>query len=165
MKLLARVNNQTVPVEVTRTGETFTVVVGERRYTVDVRSVLPGTYSLLIENRAHEAVVQRQPESRVVHLNGSVFAVDLADPRQRSGRRSAPGEASGRRAVKAPMPGKVVRVLVRAGDAVKYNQGLLVLEAMKMQNEIKAPKAGHVHQVAVEPDTAVNAGDLLVVIE
>lgn len=165
MKLTAKIANQTLPVEVTREGETFIVVIDSRRYTIDARAVAPGAYSLRIDNRMYEAVVVRQNEVHLVHMDGTVTPVELADDRQRRGRASSHGAASGRRTVTAPMPGKVVRVLVRDGDTVEHNQGLLVLEAMKMQNEIKAPKAGRISQIAVSPDKAVNAGDLLLVIE
>ncbi|MBC7929115.1 MAG: biotin/lipoyl-binding protein, partial [Rubrivivax sp.] len=71
----------------------------------------------------------------------------------------------GRAQINAPMPGKVVRVLVEAGQAVEAGAGLVVVEAMKMQNELKSPKTGTVSEVRVEPGATVNAGDVLVIIE
>jgi len=65
----------------------------------------------------------------------------------------------------APMPGKIVKVLVAEGASVEVNQGLIVIEAMKMQNEVKSPKTGIVKKIGVQETTAVNAGDLLVIVE
>jgi biotin carboxyl carrier protein len=89
------------------------------------------------------------------------------DPRQWRSQKTARGggvEAEGRQEIKAPMPGKIVRVLAKAGDAVEAGQGLLVVEAMKMQNEIKAPKTGKVEKVLVAEGQAVNAGETMAVI-
>jgi biotin carboxyl carrier protein len=86
------------------------------------------------------------------------------DPRSWSGRRHAGSEAEGRQQIVAPMPGKIVRVLVIAGDRVEAGQGLLVVEAMKMQNEIRSPKSGTVESVQVEEGQAVNAGEVLCVV-
>ena len=81
--------------------------------------------------------------------------------------RARPGDASarGERRVSAPMPGRIVRVLVRAGDAVAAGQPLVVVEAMKMENELKSPKAGRVKEVSVAEGTSIEAGRLLVVVE
>ena len=90
--------------------------------------------------------------------------MEVFDPRNlRAG-----GQASaqpGRQRISSPMPGKVVRVLVVPGDAVEAGQGLVVVEAMKMQNEMKSPQAGHVVEVHTQADATVAAGDILIVVE
>jgi biotin carboxyl carrier protein len=91
------------------------------------------------------------------------FVVD--DPRSLRGRRAKEDGATGPRAVKAPMPGRVVRVLVSEGDEVVEQQGVVVIEAMKMQNELKVPKAGRIAKVAVTVDTTVSAGEVLIIVE
>ena len=97
-------------------------------------------------------------------VNGRRLTVELEDPRDR--RSSREGISShGNRQVRAPMPGKVVRVLAAIGDEVEEGRGLVVVEAMKMQNEMKSPKAGRVVEIRVAPGAAVTAGDVLVVIE
>ncbi len=85
----------------------------------------------------------------------------VADPRGWRGRRHGVLEAEGRQQIAAPMPGKVVRLLVQAGDAVEVGQGLLVVEAMKMQNEIRSPKNGRVEKLFAREGQAVNAGEIL----
>jgi biotin carboxyl carrier protein len=99
-----------------------------------------------------------------VVVNGRAFAVEVFDPREMRARKSA-GAGEGRQNIAAMMPGKVVRVLVAQGDEVEAGQGLIVVEAMKMQNEMKSPKAGRVIEVKTKPDATVAAGEILMVIE
>ena len=120
-----------------------------------------GAVSLLIGGRSYR-VEPGAPGELVV--NGRPIAIEVLDPRALRARKS--GEAStGRQEISAPMPGKVVRVLVSAGDQVEQGQGLVVVEAMKMQNEMKSPKAGRVVDVRARPDAAVLAGETLIVVE
>jgi biotin carboxyl carrier protein len=93
-----------------------------------------------------------------------VFHVGVFDPRELRGRRSAANN-SGPQAVIAPMPGRVIRVLVEPGQEVAADEGLIVVEAMKMQNEMKAPRAGRVAAVKTAAGATVSAGDVLLVIE
>lgn len=97
-------------------------------------------------------------------VNGRSMAVEVFDPRDlRTGGKAK--ASHGRQEVTAPMPGKIVRVLVNAGDAVEEGQGLVVVEAMKMQNEMKSPRAGRIAEVRTSADSTVAAGEVLVVIE
>lgn len=121
----------------------------------------PGVMSLVIEGRQYRCVL----DGDGVLVDGKRFGFEINDPRSLQGRRSAGGGAAGPRAVKAPMPGRVVRVLAAAGDEVAEQQGVVVIEAMKMQNELKSPKAGRVVRVAVAVGDAVGAGDVLAVVE
>lgn len=99
-----------------------------------------------------------------VWVNGHLLSMQVFDPRDlRTGQGSA--ASHGRQEIAASMPGKVIRVLVAAGDAVEEGQGLIVVEAMKMQNEMKSPKAGRVAEVRARPDATVGAGEILVVVE
>jgi biotin carboxyl carrier protein len=126
-----------------------------------------GIFSILLAGRAFEARVARQgPDENelLVRCAGRDFRVQVRDPRSwRAGRRGAL-EATGPQQVVAPMPGKVVRLLVSAGDTVEAGRGLLVVEAMKMQNEIRAPKSGRVERVLVAEGQAVRNQETLVVI-
>src|SRR5208283_425484 len=92
------------------------------------------------------------------------FAVEVRDPRSLRGRVRAGGD-HGPRKIVAPMPGKVVRLLVHPGDNVEAGVGVAVVEAMKMQNEVKSPKKGIVQKVFVSAGAAVNAGDVLMIVE
>jgi biotin carboxyl carrier protein len=129
-----------------------------------VREVEPGVYSVLLDGRSFEVRATLAPDGLRVEVGSKRFAVEVRDPRNAiRGSRAALG--SGRKNISAPMPGKVVRLLVREGDAVDSGQGLVVVEAMKMQNEMKAPRAGRVAEVRVCDGDTVTAGDTLVVLE
>ncbi len=128
-----------------------------------VREVEPGVYSVLLDDKSFEVRVIAAPEGLRLELDGRRFIAEVRDPRDRS-RKSASALGTGRQNIAAPMPGKVIRVLVQEGDAVEIGQGLVVVEAMKMQNEMKALRAGHVVDVRVRDGDTVGAGDTLVVI-
>lgn len=120
-----------------------------------------GTWSVLIDGRSYAVAILGAGE---VSVNGRVFHVDVFDPRELRGRRSAT-DTSGPQAVTAPMPGRVIRVLVDPGQEVAASEGLIVVEAMKMQNEMKAPRAGRVAAIKTVAGATVSAGDVLLVIE
>jgi biotin carboxyl carrier protein len=101
----------------------------------------------------------------LIGLEGRTVAVTVNGRRSRRGSAEGGSQAHGVQAVTAPMPGRVVRVLVRPGDEIAARQGVIVVEAMKMENELRSPKAGKVKDVTVSPGTSVEAGRVLVVIE
>lgn len=136
-------------------------VVDGKTIAANARMLQSGVMSLVIEGRQYRCVL----DGDGVLIDGRRFAFEVNDPRSLLGRRSAGGGAAGPRAVKAPMPGRVVRVLAAVGDEVAEHQGVVVIEAMKMQNELKSPKAGRVVRVAVTVGDAVGAGDVLAVVE
>jgi biotin carboxyl carrier protein len=149
MKLLAKVNDTELQFDLE--GELTRMSVNE---------VEPGLYAILRNSRSLQArVIEGQ-----VEIGGHTFRVDVRDPRERTGKGAGAG-AAGRQNVVAPMPGKVIRILVSQGDMVEAGQGLIVVEAMKMQNEMKAPKAGSVAQVKVSEGATVAVGETLLVIE
>lgn len=131
----------------------------EREFSL--RTLQPGKYSVLIEGRSYAVTLDAENELLV---NGRTLAIEVFDPRETRGRRSA-GEGHGRQSIAAPMPGKVVRVLVAPGDEVAAGQGLIVVEAMKMQNEMKSPAAGRVVELRTQANATVAAGEVLVIIE
>jgi len=138
-----------------------------REFRPDLLQVDPGLYSLLIGGRSFEIDVLELADALMVLVDGQPFRVEIQEERERR-LRAAGGKGevkAGKRVVTAPMPGKVVKVLVRPGDAVRAGDGIVVMEAMKMENELKASAAGSVKEVRVEEGRAVNAGDVLVVIE
>jgi biotin carboxyl carrier protein len=120
-----------------------------------------GVFTVLIDGRSYEAMVTAPGHVRV---NGVPFEIEVIDPRglQGRGRRAS---SDGPQNIAAPMPGKVVRVLVAAGDSIEAGQGLVVVEAMKMQNEMKSPKAGRVAEVKTAAGATVFAGEILLVID
>lgn len=121
------------------------------------------TYSLLIGGRSIEVTLEENPGGTLLRTAGREFQVEVIDPRAWRRGRGSGIELEGRQQLVAPMPGKIVRVLVAAGQQVDSGQGLLVIEAMKMQNEVRSPKTGTVERVAREGQT-VNAGEVLAVV-
>ncbi len=126
--------------------------------------VEPGVYSVLLDGASYEVRLIETSRGLSAEVDGRRFAVEVSDPRDTS-RSSRALLGFGRQNVAAPMPGKVVRVLVNVGDSVDVGQGLVVVEAMKMQNEMKAARPGRVTEVRARAGETVGAGDTLVILE
>jgi len=153
-------------VQVTRDGGRLVVDVDGRRHVLDAAATEPGRWSLLFDERheSHEVLVRNgQPGAWVVHVDGAVVPVRLLDPRRRD---ASPGGGSDSGVVRivAPMPGKIVKVLVQTGVLVAARQPLVIVEAMKMENELRAPRPGTVTDVLVSEGALVEAGAPLVTI-
>jgi biotin carboxyl carrier protein len=131
---------------------------------VDAVLVRPDVLSLRIGSMAYEVKSEQAANNLHVWVGSERFAVEVRDPRSLRGRIRS-GDEHGPRRIVAPMPGKVVRLLVREGDEVQPGAGVAVVEAMKMQNEIKSPKKGTVQKILVNEGAAVNAGDVLAIVE
>ena len=117
--------------------------------------------SVLLNGRSYRV---SKGAGKEIWVNGRLLAMEVFDPRDmRPGQGASANQ--GRQQIAASMPGKVIRVLVAAGDTVEEGQGLVVVEAMKMQNEMKSPKAGRVAEIRARPDATVGAGEILVVVE
>jgi pyruvate carboxylase subunit B len=158
------VNDETRVVEVSGTDGRYRVTAGDEAWEVDARLTAQGIYSLLIDGVSYVADVVDRDGACVVEVGGERYEITVEEQtrhiiRTRGG---ATGEARSR-TLTAPLPGKISRVAVRPGDSVRAGDTLLVIEAMKMENEFKAAGAGTVAEVRVEPGQAVNAGDVLVV--
>ncbi len=139
-------------------------VSGTARGQADVREVEPGVYSILIAGRSYEVRIEPGAEGYYAGVNGRRYAVEVRDPR-RLRRARHPAGPEGRQKISSPMPGKVVRVLAQAGEDVAAGQGLIVVEAMKMQNEIRSPKAGRVVTMLAQEGAAVAGGETLAEVE
>jgi biotin carboxyl carrier protein len=131
-----------------------------REREVSVETPQPGVYSVLLDGRSYDARV----DNGAVIVCGHRFEIEVRDPRRYS-RQSAAGAHGGVQRVAAPMPGKVVRVLVSVGDVVEAGQGIVVVEAMKMQNEMKAARPGKIASISVHAGATVTAGEVLASIE
>jgi biotin carboxyl carrier protein len=175
------INSRTRRVDVERAAAAFIVTVDGRRRVADV-TMMNGLWSVILDGsgadsgvrHSYEVAVAEQPHGSgrlTVHVNGRIVSARVARPRRTSarGRHDAgPGSVgtdAGPQPVIAPMPGKVVKVLVAQGDIVAARQGVVVVEAMKMENELRAPKAGTVVRVDVSEGSSVDAGAVLVLIE
>jgi len=161
MKFEIKINGATRAVEFD--GSTMECAVDGRKIDADAALVSPGVFSILLGGRSFEVSVEKSGERLVVRTAGAEFCVEIHDPR--SWRRGHGGsvELEGRQQVASPMPGKIVRVLAVPGQKIETGQGLLVIEAMKMQNEIRSPKSGIVERLAREGQT-VTAGEILAII-
>ncbi|HVN18199.1 MAG TPA: biotin/lipoyl-containing protein [Dongiaceae bacterium] len=133
---------------------------------VDVDAVLarPNVLSVRIGNLAYEVKCERVGRDTHIWVGSQRFAPEVRDPRSLRARSRA-GDEHGPRKLTAPMPGKVVRVLLRQGAEVEAGTGVVVVEAMKMQNEVKSPKKGTIQKIVVSEGAAVNAGDVLAIVE
>lgn len=152
-------------------GARAAVEVDGRPYEVEVREVGDGQYLLLLDNRVSRVRVENQHGSRAasglfdVALGGHSYELTVIDPKRLRSGETAAAQSAGAAHIISPMPGKVVRVLVEAGAQVEAGEGVVVVEAMKMQNEMKAPKGGTVVSIDAEVGATVSAGDVLAVIE
>ncbi len=167
MSYLASSGGREHRLDVRQVGEGVAVRLDDREFLVDLLRVNTGLYSLIIDGRSYEIDVLETEGAHVVLVNGQPFQVEIQDEQERR-LRAAVGKGEtrlGKRVVTAPMPGKVVKLLVKPGDAVSPGDGVIVVEAMKMENELKAPAAGTVREIRVEEGKAVGGGDVLVVIE
>ncbi|MCB0215309.1 MAG: biotin/lipoyl-binding protein [Caldilineae bacterium] len=165
MKYIASVDGRDLEIDVDRAGE---VTLDGQTLVADLRAIGGSqTYSLLLENRSYELFVERRPGGYEVMIAGDRFSVDVEDARlkQLKAMGGETHDAAGGAVLTAPMPGLVVKLLVGAGDTVEENQGVLILEAMKMENEIRSPCVGLVRSVSIVPGQTVNQGDVMVVIE
>jgi biotin carboxyl carrier protein len=152
-------------VELERDEGRWKITLDGHAVNADAVQLDPNTLSLLFDGHSYEIRISSSAGG-VLRLQTGLqeFTAEVADPRAWRGRRHGVLELDGRQQVVAPMPGKVVRVLVEVGDKVEAGQGLLVVEAMKMQNEIRSPKGGTVERLHVKEGQPVNAGDALCIV-
>ena len=166
MKYEIVINGKQRSVEFTsRTNEEPRVqfIVDGRLVEADAIRISRGAYSILMAGQSVEVTSEESSDGLHVCTDGREFHIKIFDPRSWRRGRGGGIELEGRQHLVAPMPGKIVRVLVAAGQQVNAGEGLLVIEAMKMQNEIRSPKSGTVEKLAREGQT-VNAGEILAIV-
>jgi biotin carboxyl carrier protein len=170
MKYEVLIDERSYQVELERTASGYECKVDGEPFTLDVVTTAPNTLSILHQGRSFEVTREVARESSStgethIRVGAQHFRAEVRDPRSLRSRRAHSTAGTGPARICAPMPGKVVRLLAAEGDEVEAGQGLVVVEAMKMQNEIQSPKPGKVAKIAVREASAVNAGDLLVIVE
>lgn len=163
MKFAAKVGEAVHDIEVTRLDADYVVTLNGVEHVVDARKLEADFYSILYEGKSYEVSVESAGPKYLVRHGAYEQVVELADA-SRGGREEL-HKRSGPESIDSVMPGKVVRVLVEPGAEVQAGQGLVVVEAMKMENEISAPRAGRVKSVEVIPGQNVETGARLVVLE
>jgi biotin carboxyl carrier protein len=164
VKLQIEIAGEKRQVELAQAGERAIWRIDGQRIEADAVAVSPGTYSILMNGKSFEVRVESLGAELRAITAGRYLRVAIQDEREWRRNRGGSVEAEGRQQVLAPMPGKIVRVLVSTGDSVRAGQGLLVVEAMKMQNEIRAPKSGTIDRVRVVEGQTVNAGEVVVIV-
>ena len=160
-------SKEQVPVDIEDQGSgRYLLTINGARHLVDAVPLDHGAVSLLIDGRSYDVELDEVGDEVQVLVDGQVLTVDVADERALRLRAGAAGfTVTGKVTLTAPMPGKVVRVLVAPGAAVTEGQGLVVVEAMKMENELKSPKAGTVVEVFAKEGSAVEANAKLLTVE
>jgi biotin carboxyl carrier protein len=144
---------------------TYRVKLGDKTYDVDLRKTHGSSFLALVGNRAFDFSISADGDDLLMISRHGVNRVTLVDTRRRRLETGGGRVISGRVELKAMMPGRVVNVLVKPGDEVAADQGVLVVEAMKMENELKTPKAGKVLEIRVSVGQAVEKGEILALIE
>ena len=157
--------SQKVTVEIANAGGKRKIRLGDTEILCDWVRLADGHYSLILDGRVFDLMVNLDTDTCKVMSRAGTYSFRITDPRRSETLPHSEEGLPGLQRVCAEMPGKIIRVLVQEGEPVTYDQGLLVLEAMKMQNEIRSPKNGIVKEIGVAGETTVNTGDFLLSIE
>ena len=167
MAFIATLGEQTYTVEIEEIGKAlYRVSVDGNEFLVDGKKTGRTNYSLIVDNRSFETEVDHAEDEYRVLVDGRSYHVHLVDERRMRVGGAQPGiELQGRQKVSVPMPGKVIAVLVSEGDTVEKGQGLVIVEAMKMENEVRSPIAGEIKEIKVKPGDAVEGGAILLIVE
>jgi biotin carboxyl carrier protein len=156
-------------VTVQKTGDGFAVTVDGRHWQVDAARIDAHTLSLLVDRvvsrKSYDVVATPDPATKQLTVYVGSTAVSVARNGRRRGKKEGSAAGAGPQRVVAPMPGKVVRVLVRPGDAIRARQPLVVVEAMKMENELRAGRDGTIAEIHAKEGASVDAGALLIIIQ
>jgi biotin carboxyl carrier protein len=139
--------------------------IGDRVYSLDVRRLEPDSYMFFLNTNVHECRVSGSNNTFDVSIHGRNYSIAIVDPKRLRSGQDSDRHHHGVADIVAQMPGKVVRVQTETGATVQKGAGVIVVEAMKMQNEMKSPRDGIVISINVKPGDTVNAGDVLAVID
>jgi biotin carboxyl carrier protein len=166
VKLEFEIDGRITAAEFTVTNGTAQLRVGEQTHEASVNQPEPGFFVVQLNNRVFRCALEKSPSGETeVIVNSQRIPVTVRDKKRLRGIAGGSAGATGKVSLISPMPGKIVRVMLSAGDEVAANQGVLIVEAMKMQNEVLSPKAGKVAEMRVTEGQTVNAGETLAVIE
>lgn len=143
----------------------YSILLDGQPCSADAHLLQPNILSLLIAGRSYRILFDARPGGKAIVLGERRISYRINDPRSLRSRTNVDTSDTGARPIVASMPGRIVRILVKAGEPVEAQQGLIVVEAMKMQNELKAPRSGNVTRIVVEVGATVQAGDVLLIIE
>ena len=159
------IGEKTRQVELVRSGPNWLCKIDGRSFPLDVTALQTNMLSILVDGKSYEVKQEITAGETGIVVGRQQFGAIVRDPRSFRSRRRADAGGLGPRKVSAPMPGKVVRVLVQVGEHVDVGQGVVIIEAMKMQNELKSPKKGVVKKLHAPEGVLVEAGQTLAEIE
>ncbi len=169
MKLTAELNNEKYEVEIMRgDGLNLTAEIDGRAYELEASEPEPNVYLFKHQNKIYQIFVSpngKSGEPFAVNVGNQNYEIKIYDPKRLRGSGAVGGQTTGASEIKTAMPGKVVRVLAEVGAEIKQGDGVIIVEAMKMQNEMKSPKDGVIREIRFAEGATVNAGDVLAVIE
>jgi biotin carboxyl carrier protein len=166
MKLQAELNNEKHNVEIRRDGDRFFAVVDDRTYELEASEPEPNVFLLKHEGKIYEIYISPVVSGTShVRIGSNEFDITIHDPKRLRSSGSGHEQGEGMAEIKTAMPGKVVRLLVESGTEVKKGDGVVIVEAMKMQNEMRSPKDGVVKEIRASEGSTVNAGEILAIIE
>ncbi len=166
MKYIATISGKQIPVGIERKGGKFQLTIGDRSFTVDSIRTGPQSLSLIIDGLSCEVGLERAGNSYTVHFFDHTVDLELVEEGKfHASEIPGPASHTGPVRMPAPMPGKIVKVNVHEGDRVQEGQSLIIMEAMKMQNDIKAPRSGVVSRIHAKEGEPVSMSQILVVLE
>lgn len=166
MKLELIIGGRTIDAEFSMSDGTALLTFDGRTHEADISEPEPDLFVAIIDGKVHRCTIEKLPsgETEAV-INGKRIPVAAFDKKHLSSKPGAGGPGSGKISLIAPMPGKVVKVLLNQGDEVAANQGVIIVEAMKMQNEVQSPRSGKVIEIKVTEGQTVNSGEVMAVVE
>jgi len=166
LKLEIEINGQTNDAELIIRNGGAQLRLGDLTHRAEISQPEPGLFIVQINNHIYRCSMEKLPGGGTEAIvNGHRIPVSVRDKKRLRGGPGGGAGASGKATLTSPMPGKIVKVLLNTGDEVAANQGVLVVEAMKMQNEVQSPKSGRLVEIRVSEGQTVNAGEILAVIE
>lgn len=168
MKLLSSIASENHEIKLRQQDSQLTAEIDGRLYELEADEVEPNVFLLKHQNHIFQVYVspsQTSADQFEARVGDNIFAINLADPKRLRSAAGAGAAAGGAAEIKTAMPGKIVRILVEAGAEIEAGTGVLIVEAMKMQNEMKSPRDGTVKEIRVVEGATVNAGEILAVIE
>jgi biotin carboxyl carrier protein len=166
VKLQININNKELEADFSAAENQVVLTIDKQRHEARISEPETGLYTVIMGDRVYRCSPEMLPNGQMeIVVNGQRFPVAVRDPRKVRSQAGAEGSADGKATLIAPMPGKVVRLLKSAGDEIAAGQGVMVVEAMKMQNEVQSPKTGKVVEIKVTEGQTVNAGETLAIVE
>jgi biotin carboxyl carrier protein len=162
MDLQFNIDQETYKIEIDSKDGKYLIKLGDRQYNVDSQLISENCLSLLVDGKACTVFVAEDKTKRCISVQGEQFCIEEAKSEAETRSVAEAGTLKGIPTISSPMPGKIVKILVREGDKVRKNQGLVIVEAMKMENEIRSPGAGIVKKINFKEGNLVDTADPII---